>query len=49
MAARDMERDRIKDASLLRRGITPLRFTDSRVEHDIPGILTDLCHFLKVA
>jgi very-short-patch-repair endonuclease len=44
-----MERDRIKDASLLRQGITPLRFTDSRVEHDVLGILTDLCHFLKVA
>ena len=49
IAADDMERDRIKDAALLRRGITPLRFTDFRVEHDIPGILKDLCHFLKVA
>jgi very-short-patch-repair endonuclease len=46
VAAQDMERDRIKDAYLLRHQITPLRFTDFRVEHDIPGILTDLHHFL---
>ena len=37
VAAQDMERDRIKDADLLRRGITPLRFTDFRVEHDASG------------
>lgn len=48
VAAQDMERDRIKDADLLRRGITPLRFTDFRVEHDSLGILSDLHHFLKV-
>jgi very-short-patch-repair endonuclease len=46
IAAQDMERDRIKDAYLLRHQITPLRFTDFRVEHDIPGILIDLHHFL---
>jgi very-short-patch-repair endonuclease len=46
LAAQDMERDRIKDASLLRQGITPLRFTDFRVEHDIHGILADLRHWL---
>jgi very-short-patch-repair endonuclease len=43
-----MERDRIKDAWLLRQGITPLRFTDFRVEHDIRGILRDLHHFLQI-
>ena len=49
VAANAMERDRIKDAFLLRQGITPLRFTDFRVEHDLPGILRDLRHFLKIA
>ena len=49
VAAQDMERDRIKDADLLRRGTTPLRFTDFRVEHDALGILSDLHHFLAVA
>ena len=44
-----MERDRIKDAFLLRHGITPLRFTDFRVEHDVPGVLSDLHHFLHTA
>ncbi|MGH2896327.1 MAG: type IV toxin-antitoxin system AbiEi family antitoxin domain-containing protein [Solirubrobacteraceae bacterium] len=48
IAAGEMERDRIKDAALLRRGITPLRFTDFRVEHDVRGILGDLRHFLAV-
>ena len=48
VAAGDMERDRVKDAALLRRGITPLRFTDFRVEHDITGILADLRHFLAL-
>ncbi|MFZ1995573.1 MAG: hypothetical protein WAU75_15795 [Solirubrobacteraceae bacterium] len=49
VAAADMERDRIKDAALLRQGITPLRFTDFRVEHDVPGMLADLHHFLGIA
>jgi hypothetical protein len=48
VAAADMERDRVKDAALLRQGITPLRFTDFRVEHDITGILADLRHFLAL-
>ena len=48
IAAGEMERDRIKDAALLRKGITPLRFTDFRVEHDLPGILRDLHHFLAL-
>jgi hypothetical protein len=48
IAANAMEKDRIKDAALLRKGITPLRFTDFRVEHDLRGILGDLRHFLKL-
>jgi hypothetical protein len=48
VAARDMERDRVKDAALLRHGITPLRFTDFRVEHDAHGMLADLRHFLAL-
>jgi very-short-patch-repair endonuclease len=48
IAAGAMEKDRIKDAWLLKRGVTPLRFTDFRVEHDIRGILSDLHHFLKL-
>jgi very-short-patch-repair endonuclease len=46
LAAEAMEKDRIKDAALLRQGITPLRFTDFRVEHDARGILADLRHFV---
>ena len=49
VAANAMEKDRLKDASLLRQGITPLRYTDFRVEHDLLGILKDLRHFLKIA
>jgi hypothetical protein len=48
VAAGDMERDRVKDAALLRHGITPLRFTDFRVEHDAHGMLRDLRHFLDI-
>jgi very-short-patch-repair endonuclease len=48
IAVGEMERDRIKDAALLRRGVTPLRFTDFRVDHDIPGMLRDLRHFLAL-
>ncbi len=33
----------------LRLGITPLRFTDFRVEHDARGILGDVRHFLKLS
>jgi Transcriptional regulator, AbiEi antitoxin/Protein of unknown function (DUF559) len=48
IAAAAMEKDRIKDAWLLKHGVTPLRFTDFRVEHDPRGILGDLRHFLKL-
>jgi hypothetical protein len=44
-----MERDRRKDAALQRLGLTPLRFTDFRVEHDARGILSDLRHFLNLS
>ena len=45
IAVKDMERDRTKDAALQKLGVTPLRFTDFRVEHDVPGILGDVRHF----
>ena len=48
-AVADMERDRRKDAALQRLGLTPLRFTDFRVEHDARGILSDLRHFLNLS
>ena len=48
VAAAEMERDRVKDAGLQRLGYHPLRFTDARVEHDLPGILRDLYHFLGI-
>jgi very-short-patch-repair endonuclease len=46
VSARDMERDRAKDIDLQKRGLTPLRFTDFRFEHDRAAILADLRHFL---
>jgi Transcriptional regulator, AbiEi antitoxin len=49
IAVADMEKDRTKDAALLRKGVTPLRFTDFRVEHDPRGILGDLRHFLDLS
>lgn len=48
IAVRDMEKDRIKDAALLRLGITPLRCTDLRFNTDQAGILSDLHHFLGI-
>jgi very-short-patch-repair endonuclease len=49
IAVADMERDRLKDTALQRLGLTPLRFTDFRVEHDPRGILRDLRHFLNLS
>ncbi len=49
IAAREMERDRVKDAALQRLGLTPIRFTDLRFDHDRAGILRDLHHFLNIA
>jgi hypothetical protein len=42
VAVRDLERDRVKDAKLLRVGIRVLRITDSRFELDQIGALGDL-------
>lgn len=49
IAAADMERDRFKNNALQRLGVTPLRFTDFRVEHDQRRILDDLRHFLNLS
>ena len=46
VAVRDMERDRAKDAALQRIGLIPLRITDFRFEHDLPGVFADLTDFL---
>lgn len=42
IAVRDMEKDRIKDAKLLRLGIPTLRITDTRFRYDLAGVLSDL-------
>ncbi|MGI9183528.1 MAG: type IV toxin-antitoxin system AbiEi family antitoxin domain-containing protein [Solirubrobacteraceae bacterium] len=42
VAVRDTERDKIKDANLLRHGINVLRITDLRLELDAPGVLDDV-------
>jgi hypothetical protein len=39
---RDIERDRLKDAKLLRRAIRVMRIIDSRFEPDPLGALCDL-------
>jgi very-short-patch-repair endonuclease len=49
ISVKDMERDRIKDAALHKLGVTPLRVTDFRFEHERPAVLEDLRHFLKLA
>jgi very-short-patch-repair endonuclease len=49
VAFKNMEKDRVKDAALHRLGLTPLRYTDYRFEHDRSGILSDLRHFLNVS
>jgi hypothetical protein len=48
VAVRDLEKDRVKDAALQRLGFIPVRFTGFRFEHDLPGILSDLYHFLGI-
>ena len=48
LAVKEMERDRLKDAALQRIGVRPVRFTDARVQHDLPGILGDLYAFLGI-
>ena len=49
IAVAAMEKDRVKDTWLLRHDITPLRFTDFRVEHEPRDILSDLRHFLQIS
>jgi very-short-patch-repair endonuclease len=49
VAVREMERDRRKDVSLQRLGIRPVRFTDLRMEHDVPEIVDDVCFFLGIS
>jgi hypothetical protein len=48
MLPADQERDRIKDVWLQRHAISIVRVTEFRFEHDLPGILGDLRHFLGV-
>ncbi|MGH2876602.1 MAG: hypothetical protein ACRDLV_10150 [Solirubrobacteraceae bacterium] len=48
VAARDMDRDRVKDARLLRLGVKPLRVTDFRFEHDLVGVHEDLLALLEL-
>ena len=42
VAVRDLERDRIKDAKLLRKGIRTMRVTDMRFRLDPEGVLADI-------
>jgi hypothetical protein len=37
-----MEKDKLKDARLLRRGIQTVRITDFRMEYDLGGVLDDV-------
>jgi putative AbiEi antitoxin of type IV toxin-antitoxin system len=46
IAVRDMEKDRVKDAKLLVIGIRTLRITDTRFNHDRPGVYADLTSLL---
>ncbi|MGH2890489.1 MAG: hypothetical protein ACRDNJ_12775 [Solirubrobacteraceae bacterium] len=48
VAARDMDRDRVKDARLLRLGVKPLRVTDFRFVHDLVGVHEDLLALLEL-
>jgi hypothetical protein len=49
IAVQDIERDRLKDAKLLARGIRVMRITDSRFELDPLGALADLLAALGVS
>lgn len=48
IAARDFEKDRLKDTDLQRRRIRPIRITELRFEHDRAGILDDLRAFMQL-
>ena len=43
-----IERDRVKDAYLLARGLRPLRVTDTRFNHDPEGAIADLNAMLEL-
>ncbi|MGH2842730.1 MAG: DUF559 domain-containing protein [Solirubrobacteraceae bacterium] len=47
-AVKDMERDRLRDAQLLARGIATLRITDRRYNDDPDGALADLLAALEL-
>jgi Transcriptional regulator, AbiEi antitoxin/Protein of unknown function (DUF559) len=47
LTIRDLEKDRIKDAKLLRAGILVLRITDTRLQLDPQGVLEDLIALLN--
>jgi hypothetical protein len=47
IAIRDIEKDKVKDAKLLRLGIRTLRITDTRFNYDRPGVYDDLISLLK--
>ncbi len=48
-AKQDMEKDRLKDIYVQKRGYRIVRVTATRFEHDRPGILADLLAFLRRA
>jgi hypothetical protein len=47
IAIRDIEKDKVKDAKLLRLGIRPLRITDTRFNYDRAGVYDDLISLMK--
>jgi very-short-patch-repair endonuclease len=47
IAIQDIEKDKIKDAKLLRLGIRPLRITDTRFNHDQAGVYDDLINVMR--
>jgi hypothetical protein len=49
IAVRDIEKDKLRDAKLLRRGIQTLRFTDFRIEYDIADCLDDVRAVIRVS
>ena len=48
-AKADMEKDRVKDIYVQKRGFRIIRVTDFRFDHDRPGIRIDLLAFLRRA
>jgi very-short-patch-repair endonuclease len=47
IAAQDMEKDKYKDGKLLTIGIRTLRITDTRFNHDQPGLYNDLTSLMR--